>query len=230
MQIKKQKYNQKPIFLLLAILLIFTQLCGCIATAVVGGAALVGTSMHDRRSLGQQANDETFELKALQVIPQKYHDNSHFNVTAYNGDILITGEAPDSASVKGIVAAVKTIPNVKRVYNELRIAKISTLAQRSNDSYITSKVKARLVDTKQVSANHIKVVTEHAEVFLMGLVSQTEATAAIEATRRVAGVVKVINLLEILSTADLQKYNIDSHLEDEKNRNKRNHNNYYYSN
>ena len=222
--------NQKSICLLLAILLISTQLCGCVASAVIGGAAVVGTSMHDRRSLGQQANDESFELKALQVIPQKYHDNSHFNVTAYNSDILITGEAPNSESANGIAAAVKTIPNVKRVYNELRVAKISTLAERSKDSYITSKVKARLVDTPNVSANHIKVVTEHAEVFLMGLVTQAEATVAIEATRRVAGVAKVINLLEILSATQLKQSSINSHLEDEKNRTKRNHNNYYYSN
>lgn len=225
---QRQRKISQQILLLFTIFIFTTQLCGCIASAVVGGAAIVGTSMHDRRSFGQQADDEAWELKTLQVIPQKYHDNSHFNITAYNGNILITGETPNSASAEGIIAAVKTMPNVKRIYNELRIAPLSSLSSRSNDSFITSKVKAKLVDTKQVSTNHIKVVTENAEVFLMGLVTQNEATAAIEATRRVGGVRKVINLLEILSADKVRKYDINSHLEDEKNRPVRNHNNYYY--
>ena len=133
---------------------------GCVPAVIVGGAAAGVMTAHDRRSTGTQTDDETAEWKAMQSIPAQYKEMTHANFTAYNRRLLITGEAPSEEAKSGIEAKVRMIDGLREVYNELGIGPASSLGSRSTDSFITSKVKARLVDTNQVSANHIKVVTE----------------------------------------------------------------------
>jgi osmotically-inducible protein OsmY len=124
----------------------------------------------------------------------------HVNVTSYNRMLLLTGEAP-SAEIKADIEklAVRLVPNVKSISNELAIAGPSSLGGRSNDTYLTSKVKARFVDANKFSANHVKVVTEAGVVFLLGLVTQTEANDAVEIARTTGGVQKVVRVFEIVS-------------------------------
>lgn len=178
---------------------------GCFP-AVIGGAAAVGAmSIHDRRSTGTQTDDETTEWKASQRIPEQYRQAAHVNFTSYNRNLLITGEVPNDEAKSAIESAVRQIEGVRDVYNELGIGPASSLGSRSNDSYIDSKVKARLVDSNQISANHIKVTTERAITHLMGVVSEREAKVAIAVARTTAGVKKVVNLLEVQSDAEIRR-------------------------
>ena len=177
---------------------------GCVPAVIVGGAAAGVMSAHDRRSTGTQTDDETAEWKAMQSIPAQYKDLTHANFTAYNRRLLITGETPSEEAKSGIEAKVRTIDGIREVYNELGIGPASSLGSRSTDSFITSKVKARLVDSNQVSANHIKVVTERGIVYLMGIVSEREAKVAVAVARTTDGVRKVVNVMEVVSEDEVR--------------------------
>ena len=180
---------------------------GCLP-AVVGGAAVGVLSAHDRRSTGTQADDETTEWKAKLKVPAQYKETAHVNFTSYNRRLLITGEVPNEEAKSAIESEVRMLDGLREVYNEMGIGAASSLGSRSTDSFIDSKVKARLVDSNQISANHIKVVTERAIVHLMGIVNEREAKVAVAVARTTSGVRKVVNLMEIVSEDDTRR--IDS--------------------
>lgn len=173
-------------------------LAGCFGVAAVG----VGTGVlmvSDRRNSETYVTDEGLELRASSRIREKFGDKVHVNITSYNRMLLLTGEAP-SESIKTEIAQVAgDVQNVKSISNELAIAGPSSLGGRSNDAYLTSKVKARFVDAKKFSAHHVKVVTEAGVVFLLGLVTQAEADAAADIARTTGGVQKVVRVFEIIS-------------------------------
>ena len=180
---------------------------GCVP-ALVTGAAVSVMSAHDRRSTGTQTDDETIEWKARSRIPDQYKNFSNVNFTTYNRRLLITGEAPNAEAKSAIEAEARKVDGVREVYNELGIGPVSPLGSRSNDSFITSKLKARLVDSNQISANHIKVVTERGIAYLMGIVNEREAKVAVAVARTTSGVLKVVNIMEVLDEGETQR--IDS--------------------
>ena len=190
----------------LALIVTLPGLQGCVEVALLGTAAASGVmSAHDRRSTGTQTDDETTEWKANNHVPAQYKDTAHVNFTSFNRRLLITGEVPNEEAKSVIESEVRKIEGVKDVYNELGIGPATPLSSRSNDSFITSKVKARLVDSNQISANHIKVLTERGIVFLMGIVNEREAKVAIAVARTTAGVVKVVNVLEVVSDEETRR-------------------------
>jgi len=179
---------------------------GCVEAALLGTAAAASVmSAHDRRSTGTQTDDETTEWKANQHVPEQYKNQAHANFTAFNRRVLITGEVPNEEAKSTIESEVRKLEGVREVYNELGIGPATPLGSRSNDSFITSKVKARLVDTNQLSANHIKVLSERGIVYLMGIVNEREAKVAVAVARTTAGVAKVVNVLEIVSEDETRR-------------------------
>jgi osmotically-inducible protein OsmY len=187
-----------------ALIVALPMLQGCVPM-IIGGAAAGVMSAHDRRSSGTQADDETTEWKAGNHVPDQYKTFSHINFTSYNRRVLITGEVPNDEAKSAIEAETRRLDGVREVYNELGIGPASSLGSRSTDSYIDSKVKARLVDSNQISANHIKVVTERAIVHLMGIVNAREAKVAVDVARTTSGVTKVVNVLEIVGDDDTRR-------------------------
>lgn len=190
-----------------ALLTALPVLQGCVP-AIVAGATVGVISAHDRRSTGTQTDDETIEWKAKLRIPDQYKSFSNVNFTSYNRRLLITGEVPNAEAKAAIEAEARKVDGVREVYNELGIGPVSPLGSRSNDSFITSKLKARLVDSNQVSANHIKVVTERGIAHLMGIVNEREAKVAVAVARTTAGVLKVVNIMEVIDERETQR--IDS--------------------
>jgi osmotically-inducible protein OsmY len=178
---------------------------GCVPAVIGAGAAAGVMTAHDRRSTGAQADDEGLEWKAAQQVPDAYKENSHVNFTAFNRRLLITGEVPSEEARNAIGERVGKLDGVKEVFNETVVGAASSLSTRTNDSYVTSKVKARLVDEKTLSANHIKVVTEAGIVYLMGIVTEREGKVAVAVTRTTAGVRKVVNLTEVISDAEAKR-------------------------
>lgn len=177
---------------------------GCVP-ALVTGAAVGVVSAHDRRTTGTQTDDETMEWKAKMRLPEQYKSQSHVNVTVYNKRLLLTGEVPNAEAKTATEAAVRQVDGLREVYNELGAGPVSTLGNRSNDSYITSKLKARLVDSNQLSANHVKVVTERGIAYLMGIVNEREAKVAVAVARTTSGVLKVVNLMEVVDEAETRR-------------------------
>ena len=183
---------------LVALALCVPVLAGCFGAAAVG----VGTGalmLTDRRNSETYLSDQGMELRASNRIGEKHGDKVHVNITSYNRMLLLTGEAPTEAIKADVEKLAAGVPNVKSISNELAIAGPSSFGGRSNDSYITSKVKARFVDANKFSANHVKVVSEAGVVFLLGLVTQAEADAAVEIARTTGGVQKVVRVFEIIS-------------------------------
>lgn len=187
-----------------ALITLLPALQGCVPVIVTGAAAGV-MSAHDRRSTGTQTDDETTEWKAGQRVPEQYKNFSHVNFTAFNRRVLITGEVPNEEAKSVIESEARKLEGVREVYNELGIGPVSSYGSRSTDAYITSKVKARLVDSNQISANHIKVSTERAIVYLMGIVNEREAKVAVAVARTTAGVTKVVNVLEVVGDDDTRR-------------------------
>ena len=175
-----------------------TLLAGCVPLVVggaVAGTALVAT---DRRSVGAQADDEAIELKIANNIGTGYGDRVHVNVTSYNGVVLLTGEVPDEATRNQLLDFARTTNRVRRVQDEMVIAPPSPLSERTRDTFITSKVKARFVEANRFAANHVKVVTERGVVYLMGLVNRAEADEAARIAASTSGVVRVVKVFEYI--------------------------------
>jgi len=133
---------------------------GCVPAVIATGATVGVMSAQDRRSTGVQTDDEGIEWKAAQSVPERYAAASHLNFTSFNQRLLITGEVPSEEARTAIGQQGAQVLGVREVFNETTVGPASSLSVRSNDSYLTSKVKARLVDSNQISANHIKVLTE----------------------------------------------------------------------
>ena len=171
-------------------------LSGCFGAAAlgVGAGALVAT---DRRASETYVTDESIEVRAASRIRDKFGDRVSVHVTSYNRNVLLTGSAPDEAAKAEVEKLASGVPNVKAISNELDIAAPSS--SYTNDAYITTKVKARFVDGNRFSVNHVKVVTEGGVVYLLGLVTQREADAAVEIARTTAGVRKVVRVFEYIS-------------------------------
>ena len=181
---------------LIAMLVVVSALTGCVAAVVggAGGAALVGA---DRRTVGTVTEDQGIELKTGNRISDKYPD-AHINVTSYNRMVLLTGETTSSEARAEIEKIARAVENVRGVYDEIAIVGNSSLGTRTNDSFLTSKVKARFVDAGKFNAVHVKVVTESGVVYLLGLVTHKEADDATEIARTTSGVQKVVRLFEFL--------------------------------
>ncbi len=174
------------------------------APLVVGGVVVGSLMATDRRTAGTQVEDEGIELRAASRLRDSLGERAHVNVTSYNRQVLLTGEVPsaqDRLTAEQIVAKVE---NVRFIVNELGIMEKTSLTQRSSDSLITGKIKASMVDAKDIYANAFKVVTERGITYLMGRVTQREANRATELARGIDGVKKVVRVFEIISEEDLK--------------------------
>lgn len=180
---------------------------GCVPV-IAAGATAGALSAFDRRSLGTQTEDETIEWKSSARVGEKLGDKAHINFTSFNRKVLITGEAPTDEARTEAERLVTGVANVQGVYNELTVGPASSFSDRSNDSFITSKVKSRSVDSGKFNPVHVKVVTEAGVVFLLGMVTQPEADSAIGVARTTAGVKKVVNLLEIITPAKARELDL----------------------
>ena len=176
---------------------------GC-APMLVGGA-VAGSAMvaTDRRSAGTQVDDSTNEVKALAAIDATLGQRGRVTATSYNRLVLLTGEVPTEADRAAVEKAIAQIGTVRATVNDIAVMPVSSLATRSSDSVITGKVKAAIFDAKDLQVATIKVVTERGIVYLMGLVTEAEATRAAEVARVVGGVVKVVRVFQIITPAEL---------------------------
>jgi osmotically-inducible protein OsmY len=175
---------------------------GC-AALVAGGAAATAMVVADRRSSGTVVEDQSIEMKAVSRISEAVGDRGHVNVTSFNRSVLLTGEVASEADRTAIEQAVARIENVRSTVNELAVMASTSFTARSNDSVLTSKVKASYLDAKDLQVNTIKVVTERGVVYLMGRVTEREATRATDLARGVSGVQKVVRVFDILTEAEL---------------------------
>jgi len=174
------------------------------APVFMGGAVVGGLVATDRRTSGAQLEDEGIELRSASRIRDNLGDRVHVNVNSYNRRVLLTGEVPNVQDMQLVEQVVSRVENVQSVVNELTVLGNATLTQRSSDALVTFRVKAGLVDARDLYANAFKVVTERGTTYLMGRVTQREADRATEITRSTSGVQKVVRVFEIISEDELR--------------------------
>lgn len=188
--------------LVLGVVLAGAGLTAC-APLLVGGAVMTGMSAADRRTTGSQIEDERIESRGATRLREHLGERVHINITSYNRQVLLTGEVPSEQDKQLAEQVVSRIENVRSITNELAVLGHSTLTQRSSDALVTGRVKANLIDAKDLNASAFKVVTERGEVFLFGRVTAREADRATDITRRTSGVQKVVRLFELITEEEL---------------------------
>ena len=184
--------------LLISFLSVTAILSGCTA-AVVGGAA-AGTSIAlDKRTTGNYVEDQNIKMKFGYLYDENelFNDKSHINVTSYNLQILITGEVENEKQKQALSQIARSVKNIRHAYNEAVIAPVTSYSSRSNDSYLTAKIKTSVfTNINELEGAQVKVVTENGSVFLMGLVTKKQGRQITEIARTTQGVKKVIKLFE----------------------------------
>jgi osmotically-inducible protein OsmY len=179
---------------------------GACAPMLVGGAMMGGTLVvTDRRTSGTQLEDEGIELRGLSRLHEAIGERGHVNITSYNRQVLLTGEVPTAQDKQLVEQVLSRVENVRGIVNELGVMGASSLTQRSSDTLLTGRVKAAFVDTKDLSANTFKVVTERGTTYLMGRVTQAEAARATEVARSTSGVQRVVRIFDFLSEDELHR-------------------------
>lgn len=188
----------KSIYLFLS-LFVLSLLSGCAAPFVfLGGVATSAIIADDRRDPETMLRDEWIELSARKAIATQLRDEAHINVTSFNFIVLLTGQAPTTILRYRAESVTRNISGVRLVYNEITVGPPSSIATQTSDTILTTRVKGAIFNNQFVNTNHVKIVTEQGVVFLMGVLSHTEADHATTAARGVAGVVKVVRLCELL--------------------------------
>ncbi len=168
------------------------------APLIAGGAATGAAVTNDRRTTGTVIEDQAIESKAHDFFKADgaLAEQAHINVTSYNQIVLLTGEAPSEELRKRVVEYVSRIAKVRNVHNEITIGSPTPASNRARDTLLTTKVKAKLVSIKDISALDVKVVTEASVVYLMGLVDNSTGDAIAQAVATVRGIAKVVKLFE----------------------------------
>lgn len=180
------------------ILIISSMLQGCLTIAVLSLISGTTTVAKDERSLGNFIDDQTIELNAYAALKKNkaINDNTHIFVASINGSVLIVGQAPNTHLKDLVAKTITDLDGVEKIHNQIRISNKSSVSTRSNDVWLTSKVKMALFKNEKLEAINIKVVTENSEVFLMGLIDKPKADNAIDIARNVTGVNRVFNAFE----------------------------------
>ena len=181
------------------LLLFLLSLFGC-------GTMLKNTSSepvsHDpgKRSLGSRIDDETIELRSMINLGAASDElkKSHIVVTSINGYVLLVGQVPTQELKDQAAAVVKEVRDVRRIYNELEIAGNTTLLTRTSDNWITTKVKSGMLLSDEIQGTRVKVTTENGVVYLLGLVTRSEAERIQAKASTYSGVERVVSLFEYI--------------------------------
>lgn len=184
---------------LVALLVAFAPVLQSCIPLIVGAGVGAGLMMaEDRRTNATMLEDQTIEIKARNRISEKYNDQGNISVICFNRFILLTGQAPTEEMKQDVSVLVLEVPNVRNVQNEIVVGGNSSTTSHASDALLTSQVKGRLSQNKDVGASHVKVVSENGTVFLMGLVTRAEADAAAQTASTTSGAQRVVKVFEYL--------------------------------
>ncbi|AOB40942.1 BON domain-containing protein [Bordetella parapertussis] len=193
------KTAARPLLLAAALSAAALTLSACAPLVIGGAAATTAVVVTDRRTSGVQLEDQNIAFKAESQIAQKLGNTARVNAMVYGGHVLLTGDAPTEEAKAQATAIAQSIENVKAVTNQLTVGPAADFSTRSNDTWLTSKVKTALINTKYVPSGTISVTTSRGVVYLMGKVTQAEGDYAANAAAGVGGVARVVKLFETIS-------------------------------
>lgn len=181
----------------------FSLLAGC-GAVILGGAATTATVATDRRSAGQQVDDQTIELRSSNDMEKEFGDKARISSMSYAGRLLLVGDVPSQADKQKAEEIGRNIDRVTDIQNFIRIGDKTPLSVRTNDTWLTSKVKSNMIATKDVPFRTIKVTTERGVVYLMGMVTKDEGDRAAKVAASINGVNKVVKLFKTITPEQVQ--------------------------
>jgi len=192
--------TMRPDALVIVTLVGVVTLAQACAPLIVAGAGTAAVAAHDRRTVGAFVDDNAIELKIGTAFrdDDDLRQNIHINVTSMNGIVLLSGEATTAELRDRALSKARAVAGVRRIVNEIRVAPPSSIGNRTQDTWLTTKVKSKLIGTENLDSTRVKVVTENEAVFLLGIVSRKEAELATGAASSVSGVTRVVKLFEYL--------------------------------
>ncbi len=193
--------NYRTLALALAAALSLNACAPLIIGGMVGGAMVAV----DRRSSGAQVDDQSIQLRASSRIKDQLGDKIHLDVNSYNRIVLLSGEVNSEAARDQAAQIAKGVDNVADVINELNVMPASSLSTRANDTLVATKVKATLVDAKDLISGAFDVVVQRGNVYLMGRVTEREAQRATDLIRTIEGVKRVVRCFEIITEEQLDQ-------------------------
>ena len=180
-----------------------SSLSGCGLFVVGGAAATSAVVATDRRTAGEQVDDQTIELRISSEMEKAFGDKARVSGTSYAGRVLLVGDVPTNADREQAETIARGITKVRSVDNYIRVGDITPLSVRTNDTWLTSKVKSQLIATKEVPSRTIKITTERGVVYLLGKVTGEEGQRAATAAAGISGVNKVVKLFTIVARETL---------------------------
>lgn len=189
----------RPLLLSAIIATATAALSACAPLIVGGAAATTAIVITDRRTSGAQLEDKNIDFKAEKQISDKLGDQARVNVMSYNNVVLLTGDVPSEQAKAEAASVAQSVQHVKKVVNQLNIGPVTPFSTRSHDTWLTSKVKAKLLDAKYVPSATIDITTDRGVVYMMGLVTEAEGNYAATAASEVGGVTKVVKVFDIVS-------------------------------
>lgn len=201
---ERRPARTRPASWLLAGALLAGVLQGCVPLAATG-LAVGGMSALDRRTLGAQTDDQAIEFRAGSQLRQAGERMRGVSVTSYNGKVLISGQVPNDAAKADAERIIASVANVRSVHNELAVGPRPAVATSVTDATLTARIKASLVEARDLQAQSIKVISEYGEVYLMGMVTRREGDRAAQVAAGVAGVRRVVTAFEYLSEDELAR-------------------------
>lgn len=189
-------------------------LSGCGLLVVGGTAATTAVVATDRRTAGEQVEDQAIEMKVGAEMRRLFEDKARVNTTSYGGWALLTGDVPTAQDKQKAEEAARQVEKVVKVINELRVGDITPVSVRTNDTWLSSKVKTALINTKEVPSRTIVITTERGIVYLMGRVTDAEGQRAAKATASLSGINKVVKLFQIVSPESIAQPSTPAPVED----------------
>ena len=176
-------------------------LSGCAAVVVTGVAATAAVA-HDRRTAGTVVEDQEIKWRAMSMrrADRQLAETSNINIDVFNMQVLLTGQAENAQTVEAFAQRVATIPRVRSVFNEVAIGAQSTVGESASDAMLTARVKSSMIGLgiEDFDPTRVNVTSSQGSVFLMGLLTPTEADAVVEKARFVRGVKRVVKLFEYI--------------------------------
>jgi osmotically-inducible protein OsmY len=184
----------------LVIVALLLQGCIFVVGAAIGAAAATG--VYDHRQMSYTLRDMKTAnqiVKRIRANPDM-RDNCHIEVTVFNGVVLLSGQTPSDEWRQQAGEIAKSADNVDKVYNQLTVEGPTSSLTRTSDSWITTKIRSLMLANQELKSSSIKVITENGTVYLMGIVSSSQADIAVEIARQVSGVQRVVKIFQIDNT------------------------------
>lgn len=185
----------KKNFQIFMAMLIVLSLQGCWNVATTGAQAV-----YNRHHLEKNLKDQYLTLQAYQTLYGKTEEfeNTNISISTYNKEMLLAGQVPSAWQKVKAEKLINKIPDINKIYNLIEVKSPSSVLTRVSDTWITTKVKSKLLASNEVDASEVKVVTENGTVYLMGVLLPEQADAAVEVASNTEGVRSVVKIFSYM--------------------------------